>query len=96
MEIYTAAQKRDANTFSDKTTVYVLRASAMCLTAFLSSALNWNCNRFIIFSIAKLLKSLAICSINDRDLFFYVIRVSICVCCFRQITKGTYCMLLLI
>ena len=70
MEIYTTAQNRDANTFSDKTTVYVLRASVMFLTAFLSSALNWNCNLFIIFFIAKLLKNLANCCLNHQDLFF--------------------------
>ena len=40
MLIYTAAQKRGANTFSDEMAVYVLQPSAMLLTVFLFSALN--------------------------------------------------------
>ena len=40
MLIYTAAQKRGVNTFSDKMVVYVYWPSAMLLTVFLFSALN--------------------------------------------------------
>ena len=39
MRIYTAAQKHDANMFSDETAVYVLRALGV-IVHFLFSALN--------------------------------------------------------
>ena len=65
MLIYTAAQKRGANTFSDEMAVYVLLALG---DVVLSVELELQfLNHITLF--AKLLNSLAFCYINDHDLF---------------------------
>ena len=70
MLIYTAAQKRGANTFSDEMTVYVLLALGDVVDCFLvlSHELELQfLNHITLF--AKLLNSLAFCYINDHGLF---------------------------
>ena len=77
MLIYTAAQKRGANTFSDEMAVYVLLALGDVVDCFLVLGVDLELqflNHISLF--AKLLNSLAFCYLNDHDLF-YVIRVSI-------------------
>ena len=79
MLIYTAAQKRGANTFSDEMAVYVLLALGDVVDCFLVLGVEFELQFLIHISLfAKLLNRLAFCNINDHDLF-YVIRVSICV-----------------
>ena len=70
MLIYTAAQKRVANTFSDEMAVYVLLALGDVVDCFLVLSLELELqflNHITLF--AKLLNSLAFCYINDHDLF---------------------------
>ena len=70
MLIYTAAQKRGANTFSDEMVVYVLLALGDVVDCFLVLSLELELqflNHITLF--AKLLNSLAFCYINDHDLF---------------------------
>ena len=77
MLIYTAAQKRGANTFSDDMAAYVLLALGDVVDCFLVLSVELELqflNHIILF--AKLLNSLAFCYINDHDLF-YDIRISI-------------------
>ena len=77
MLIYTAAQKRGANTFSDEMAVYFLLALGDVVDCFLVLSVELDLqflNHIPLF--AKLLNSLAFCYINDRDLF-YDIRISI-------------------
>ena len=77
MLIFSAAQKRGANTFSDEMAVYVLLALGEVVDCFLvlSAELELQyLNHITLF--AKLLNSLAFCYINDHDLF-YDIRISI-------------------
>lgn len=77
MLIYTAAQKRGANTFSDEMAVYVLLALGDVVDCFLVLGVELELqflNHITLF--AKLLNSLAFCYINDHDLF-YDIRISI-------------------
>ena len=80
MLIYTAAQTRGDNTFSDEMAVYyVLLALGDVVDCFLVLSVELELqflNHITLF--AKLLNSLAVCYINDHDLF-YDIRVSICV-----------------
>lgn len=96
MLIYTAAQKRGANTFSDEMAVYVLLALGDVVDCFLVLSVELELqflNHITLF--AKLLNSLAFCYINDHDLF-YDIRISIRVkskknvtdsCCFLRSLK---------
>ena len=77
MLIYTAAQKRGANTFSDEMAVYVLLALGDVVDCFIVLSVELELqflNHMTLF--AKLLNSLAFCYINDHDLF-YDIRISI-------------------
>ena len=77
MLIYTAAQKRGANTFSDEMAVYVLLALGDVVDCFLVLSVDLELqflNHITLF--AKLLNSLAFCYINDHDIF-YDIRISI-------------------
>ena len=70
MLIYTAAQKRGANTFSDEMAVYVLLALGDVVDCFLVLSLELELqflNHITLF--AKVLNSLAFCYINDHDLF---------------------------
>ena len=70
MLIYTAAQKRGANTFSDEMAVYVLLALGDVVDCFHVLGVELELqflNRISLF--AKLLNSLAFCYINDHDLF---------------------------
>ena len=70
MLIYTAAQKRGANTFSDEMAVYVLLALGDVVDCFLVLSVELELqflNHITLF--AKLLNSLAFCYINDHDLF---------------------------
>ena len=78
MLIYTAAQKRGANMFSDEMAVYVLLALGDVVDCFLVLSVELEV-QFLndITHFAKLLNSLAFCYINDHDLF-YDIRISIC------------------
>ena len=70
MLIYTAAQKRGANTFSDEMAVYVVLALGDVVDCFLVLSVELEL-QFIshITLFAKLLNSLAFCYINDHDLF---------------------------
>ena len=71
MLIYTAAQKRGANTFSDEMAVYVLLALGDVVDCFLVLSVELELqalNHITLF--AKVLNSLAFCYINDHDLFF--------------------------
>ena len=64
------AQKRGANTFSDKMAVYVLLALGDFVDCFLVLSVELELqflNHITLF--AKLLNSLAFCYINDHDLF---------------------------
>ena len=77
MLIYTAAQKRGANTFSDEMAFYVLLALGYVVDCFLVLSVELELqflNHTTLF--AKLLNSLAFCYINEHDLF-YDIRISI-------------------
>ena len=77
MLIYTAAQKRGANTFSDEIAVNVLLARGDVVDCFLVLSVELELqflNHITLFE--KLLNSLAFCYINDHDLF-YDIRISI-------------------
>ena len=77
MLIYTAAQKRRANTFSDEMAVYVLLALGDVVGCFLVLSFELELqflNHITLF--ANFLNSLAFCYINDHDLF-YDIRISI-------------------
>ena len=77
MLIYTAAQKRRANTFSDAMAVYVLLALGDVVDCFLVLSVDVELqflNHLTLF--AKLLNSPEFCYINDHDLF-YDIRISI-------------------
>ena len=70
MLIYTAAQKRGANTFSDEMAVYVSLALGDVVDCFLVLSVELELqflNHITLF--AKLLNSLAFCYINDHDLF---------------------------
>ena len=98
MLIYTAAQKRGVNTFSDEMAVYVLLALGDIVDRFLVLSVELELqflNHVTLF--AKLLNSLAFCNKNDHDLF-YDIRISILVkskkkknvtdsCCFLRSLK---------
>ena len=69
MLIYTAAQKRGANTFSDEMAVCVLLALGDVVDCFLVLGVKLKqqfLNHLSLF--AKLLNSLAFCYINDHDL----------------------------
>ena len=70
MLIYTAAQKRGANTFSDEMAVYVLLALGDVVDCFLGIGVELELqflNHMSLF--VKLLNSLAFGYINDHDLF---------------------------
>ena len=70
MLIYTAAQNRGANTFSDEMAVYVLRALGDVVDCFLVLGVELELQCLYHISLfAKLLNSLALCYINDHDLF---------------------------
>ena len=100
MLIYTAAQKRAANTFSDKMAVYVLLALGDVVDCFLVLSLELELqflNHITVF--AKLFNSLAFCYINDHDLFMIFVFQYVLSrkkknvtnsCCFIEITEGTY------
>ena len=68
--MYTAAQKRGANTFSDEMAVYVLLALGDVVDCFLVLGVELELqflNHISLF--AKLFNSLAFCYINDHGLF---------------------------
>ena len=72
MLIYTAAQKRGANTFSDEMAVYVLLALGDVVDCFLVLGVELELqflNHIHVSFFAKLLNSLALCYINDHDFF---------------------------
>ena len=74
MLIYTAAQKRGANTFSDEMAVYILLALGVFVDCFLVLGVELELlflNHVSLF--AKLLNSLAFCYINDHDLFMLIV-----------------------
>ena len=71
MLIYTAAQKHGANTLSDEMAVYVLLALGDVVDCSLVLSVELELqflNHITLF--AKLLNSLAVCYINDHDLFY--------------------------
>ena len=73
MLIYTAAQKRGANTFSDEMAVYVLLALGDVVDCFLVLSVELELqvlNHITLFT--KVWNSLAFCYINDHDLFFMI------------------------
>ena len=70
MLIYTAAQKRGANTFSNEMAVFVLLALGDVVDCFLVLGVELELqflNHITLFT--KLLNSLAFCYIDDHDLF---------------------------